>query len=69
MAGAERGGGRGRKVLSSTLSLSPFLPFPYPFQRLLIGTVKPVNRDTERAIDSVPINGLPVLSGLNLEKM
>ena len=29
----------------------------------------PVNADTERTIESVLINGVSVLSGLNLEKM
>ena len=28
-----------------------------------------VNEDTEGAVKSVPINGVSVLSGLNLEKM
>ena len=33
------------------------------------GTVKPVNTDTEGAIERVRINWVSVLSGLNLEKM
>ena len=33
-----------------------------------IGTYK-VNKDTEGAIESVGINGMSVLNGLNLEKL
>ena len=33
------------------------------------GKVKLHNKDTEGAIESVHINGVSVLSGLNLEKM
>ena len=31
--------------------------------------LNPVNTDSEEGIESVPINGVSVLSGLNLEKM
>ena len=38
-------------------------------QSSTLGTVNPINTDTDGAIESVPINGVSALGGLNLEKM
>ena len=40
-----------------------------PFIHCLYFTVEPVHTDTEETIESVRINSVPVLSGLNIEKM
>ena len=49
--------------------VSVLQPFPLSVTRDKDIQSNPVNTNTEGAIESIRIYGMPVLSGLNLEKM